>query len=134
MLEDVKPRIVAQLRATIPRLLAVYAFGSRVQGSVRADSDLDLAVLVEGYAEPLKLWEVAGSLADISGCAVDLLDLRAASTVMQHQILVSGQRWWSMDYRAELYEVAVLNEKFALDEARGGLLEDIAQRGQVYDR
>jgi hypothetical protein len=30
----------------------------------------------------LVLWSLASDLADIAGCEVDLLDLRAASTVM----------------------------------------------------
>lgn len=36
--------IVANLQAALPNLLAVYGFGSRVQGTARPDSDLDLAV------------------------------------------------------------------------------------------
>jgi len=74
--------ILSRLRAQVPKLLAVYAFGSRIQGTPGADSDLDLAVLVAGYAEPLLLWKLAGELADPAGCPVDLLDLRAASTVI----------------------------------------------------
>ncbi len=38
--------VVAVLRRAFPQVLAIYAFGSRVQGMARADSDLDLAVLV----------------------------------------------------------------------------------------
>ncbi|MDD5754297.1 MAG: nucleotidyltransferase domain-containing protein, partial [Methylococcales bacterium] len=47
------------IQTAFPNTLAIYAFGSRVNGSANADSDLDLAVLVAGYAEPLRLWEVA---------------------------------------------------------------------------
>lgn len=126
--------LIRHLRAQLPGLLAVYAFGSRVQGTARADSDLDLAVLVPGYAEPVQLWELAGALSDLAGCPVDLLDLRAASTVMQHQIFTTGQRWWAADHQAALFEAAMLNEKLALDEARAGLLADIQQRGRVYGR
>jgi len=67
--------VVATLRAAFPDALAMYAFGSRVQGQSRPDSDLDLAVLVAGYAQPLQLWEVSGQLADQVDCSVDLLDL-----------------------------------------------------------
>ena len=45
--------IVEALQSRLPGLLAIYAFGSRAQGTARPDSDLDLAVLVAGYAEPL---------------------------------------------------------------------------------
>ncbi|WP_292996284.1 nucleotidyltransferase domain-containing protein [Nitrosomonas sp.] len=44
----------------MPNLLAIYAFGSRIQGTAQIDSDLDLAVLVAGYAEPLVLWTTGG--------------------------------------------------------------------------
>ena len=122
------------LRARCARLLAVYAFGSRVGGGARWESDLDLAVLVEGYADPVALWDVAGSLADVARCPVDLLDFRAASTVLQHQILTTGERWWARDVQAGLYEAAVLSEKTALDAARAGLLSDIRERGTVHGR
>ena len=84
--------IVGALQCRLPNLLAIYAFGSRIQGAAQPESDLDLAVLVAGYAEPLALWELAGDLADLAGCPVDLLDFRAASTVMQYQIITTGER------------------------------------------
>lgn len=120
------------LHSRVPDLLGVYAFGSRVHGGARADSDLDLAVLVAGYAQPLDLWALSGDLADVAGCPVDLLDLRAASTVMQYQIITTGQRWWSGDMQAALFEAAILSEKTALDSARAGLLGDIQKRGNIY--
>lgn len=114
--------LILTLQARVPKLLAIYAFGSRIQGTAGPDSDLDLAVLVAGYAEPLALFGLAGDLADVAGCEVDLLDLRAASTVMQYQIITTGQRWWAQDEQAGLFEAAVLSEKTALDTARAGLL------------
>jgi len=125
-------RIVAMLKSRIPNLLAVHAFGSRVQATARVDSDLDLAVLVAGYADPLELWNLAGEPADIASCPVDLLDLRAASTVMQYQVIATGERWWARDAQAALYEAAILSEKTALDSARAGLLTDIQREGKVY--
>lgn len=124
--------IVRKLRDAVPSLLAVYVFGSRVQGTSGPNSDLDLAVLVAGYAEPVALWSLAGELADVADCTVDLLDLRAASTVMQYQIITTGQRWWAKDSQAALYEAAILSEKTALDTARAGLLADIQKKGTIY--
>lgn len=126
--------LVNTLQTRLPQLLAVYAFGSRVQGSAGPNSDLDLAVLVAGHADPLALFGLAGDLADVAGCPVDLLDLRAASTVMQYQIITTGERWWTLDVQAALFEAAVLSEKCELDTARAGLLADIQQRGTVYGR
>jgi predicted nucleotidyltransferase len=126
--------IIATLQARLAQLLGIYAFGSRISGTVRPDSDLDLAVLVAGYADPLILFDLAGDLSDVAGCAVDLLDLRAASTVMQYQIITTGQRWWAKNVQAALFEAAMLSEKTELDAARAGVLADIQQRGTVYGR
>jgi predicted nucleotidyltransferase len=123
-----------RVQERLPDLLALYAFGSRIQGQANAESDLDLAVLVAGYANPLLLFDVAGDLADVAGCAVDLLDLRAASTVMQYQIITTGVRWWQKDSQAALFEAAILSEKTALDEARSALIDDIQHQGSVYGR
>ena len=135
---DVAPAVIDSLvhtlRSWLPGLLAVYGFGSRVQGTARPDSDLDMAVLVAGHADPVWLWERAGELADVAGCPVDLLDLRAASTVMQYQIITTGVRWWALDAQAALFESAILSQKTALDTARAGLLSDIQKRGSVYGR
>ncbi|MBL0010598.1 MAG: nucleotidyltransferase domain-containing protein [Nitrosomonas sp.] len=126
--------IIQTLQASLPNLLAIYAFGSRIQATAQMDSDLDLAVLVAGYVEPLVLWSLASDLADVAGCPVDLLDLRAASTVMQYQIITTGQHWWALDAQAALFEAAILSEKTELDTARAGLLSDIQKRGKVYGR
>lgn len=132
-----KDALITLLQQRLPGLLAVYAFGSRIlnQGqSARSDSDLDLAVLLEGYGDPVTLFGLSGPLADIAGCPVDLLDIRAASTVMQYQILTQGTAWWRRDVRAGLFEAAMLSEKMALNEARAGLIQDVTQRGSVYGR
>lgn len=126
--------VVSMIRAQFPNTMAIYAFGSQVQGTAGPESDLDLAVLVAGYADPLVLWDMAGSLADVAGCPVDLLDLRAASTVMQYQVIVTGQRLWSVGLAAGLFETYVLSEKTALDEARAPLLADIQRTGKIHGR
>ena len=124
--------VVTTLRAAFPNVLAVYAFGSRIQGQAGPDSDLDLAVLVAGYANPLALWDVATDLRAQVGCPVDLLDLRAASTVMQYQVLTTGRRLWGNELAAGLFESFVMSEKLALNEARAGYLADIAKTGRIH--
>jgi len=131
---QVRTPIVELLQAQVPRLLAVYAFGSQVLGTAGPQSDLDLAVLVAGYADVTQLWQLSGGLAEVAGCDVDLLDLRAASTVMQYQVITQGVRWWAMDAQAAIFESAILSEKTDLDVARAGLLADIRVRGSVYGR
>lgn len=125
-------RLAATLRDRLPALLAVYLFGSRANGHAGTDSDLDLAVLVDGKLDPVATWELAQLLAGQADCDVDLVDLRRASTVMQHQIITTGRRLWEKDSRAALYESFILSDKTELDEARAGVLLDIQREGQVY--
>jgi uncharacterized protein len=134
MTPENKKTICDVLLQALPNALGIYAFGSRVQGTANAESDLDLAVLVAGYAEPLLLWELANQLADLVGCEVDLLDLRAASTVMQYQVITTGQRLWGKDLQAGVFEAYILSEKTALDSARADLLNTIKEDGAVYGR
>ncbi|MFZ4481134.1 MAG: type VII toxin-antitoxin system MntA family adenylyltransferase antitoxin [Rhodoferax sp.] len=122
------------LRARFTHLIAIYAFGSQIQGTAGDQSDLDLAILVAGYADPLALWDVAGSLADLAACPVDLLDLRAASTVMQYQVITTGKCLWTAGLATELFECYVLSEKTALDTARAPLMADIEASGKIHAR
>ncbi|AZF09755.1 Nucleotidyltransferase domain protein [Pseudomonas sp. R2-37-08W] len=127
-------KVLTYLQTNLPGLLAVYVFGSQVTGEANADSDLDLAALIEGSIDPLHLWRLSGELADIVKVPVDLLDLRAASTVMQYQIITTGRRLWSRDSQAGIFESYILSEKTALDTARAELLVDIHKDGTVYGR
>lgn len=80
----------------------------------------------------MTLFDLSNELAGPAGCDVDLLDFRAASTVMQSQILLTGARWWHKDDTVALYDAALLSDKPALDQARQALLDDILERGSVY--
>ncbi len=126
--------IIDFLHRQLPDLEAIYLFGSRAQGTANTESDLDIAVLMQAQPGPVRLFELAGELADLAGCAVDLIDLRTASTVMQYQIITSGHRLWARDSATGLYESFILSEKTNLDEARAGLLADIEKRGSIYGR
>ena len=134
MLEILTPdgSVVTAIRAQFPDAMAIYAFGSQIQGTARQDSDLDLAVLVAGYADPLALWSLSSTLSDIANCPVDLLDLRAATTVMQYAVITSGRRLWSTGLAVDIFECFVLSEKTDLDTARAPLLAEIFATGKVH--
>ena len=126
--------LLASVQAKIPNLMALYVFGSRAQGTPRPDSDLDLAVIAPGYVDPALLWSLSNEIANLVNGEVDLLDLRAASTVMQYQVISTGKTVWDIGLQAHLFEVFVLSEKLALDEAREPLLRTITREGHVYAR
>lgn len=124
--------LLAALQARFPGLLALYLYGSAARGEDGPHSDVDLAVLLPGKADPVALWEAGNELALRLARDVDLVDLRAASTVMQYQIITTGERLWTRDAQALQYESFILSAKTALDEARAGLLADITSTGRVY--
>ncbi len=127
-------QLLDKIRQRMPDLLALYAFGSRLKGTADEQSDLDLAILREKPTEVYELWSFSSELAELAGCAVDLIDLGAASTVLQYQVITTGRCLWSKDERAGLYESFILSEKTALDTARAGLLEDIRNAGSIHGR
>jgi len=127
--------VVETLRTRLgERLLGVYAFGSQVSGQRRPDSDLDLAVLLTGKADPVALWNLAQEIAAQIDVDVDLVDLREASTVLQYRVVTTGEHWWVRDMQVGLFEAFVLNQKTTLDEARAPLLADIQREGRVHGR
>ena len=129
-----KEKLIAALRDARPDALGIWAFGSQISGHGGPDSDLDLAILVPGYASRMELFALSNNLAEIAGREVDLVDLRAATTVMQYQIITGGALWWHEGSAARLYETFILSEKLELDRARAPLIADIQKRGRVYDR
>lgn len=126
--------IIAAVRAVLPDVRAVTLFGSRAGGAARDDSDLDLAVLLPGPADPVRLWEAGEAIARTLGVDVDLIDLRAASTVMQFQVITTGRRLFAEGGEADRYEMFVLGEMLALNEARAPLIADIEREGRVHGR
>ncbi|GAB0077372.1 DNA polymerase [Pseudomonas syringae pv. maculicola] len=52
--------LLTHLQSRLPDLLAVYLFGSQATGHANSESDLDLAVLVQGTLDPVALWRCGG--------------------------------------------------------------------------
>jgi predicted nucleotidyltransferase len=127
--------ILAAIREALPEVRRLYLFGSRAVGNERADSDLDIAVVLDGRADPVRLWKAGEAVASRLDVDVDLIDLLAADTVLKHQIVTSGKRLFAADpVDAERYEIFILNDMMELNEARAPLIADIVREGRVYGR
>jgi uncharacterized protein len=128
--------IVDHVRAALPNAIAVYQFGSAGTPYERHDSDADFAVLTNApdpTLTPERLWDLAQQLAIHLGKDVDLVDLRAASTVMRIQVIAHGKRLWCSDmYACEVFEDFVFSSYARLNEERKGILEDIRRRGSIH--
>lgn len=121
------------LRQQIPGLLGIYVFGSTATGSEHTNSDIDIALLADRAQEPVALWEIAQKLAQQAREDVDLVDLRGASAVFRMQVIASGKRLFCADFpKCEAFEDFVFSDFARLNEERAGILQDIAQRKQVY--
>lgn len=109
MLGSMKPdAIVARLREVAARLFAshgilvAYAFGSRISGRPRPDSDLDVGYYVndrgDGAGLPLRdEMLLAADLSEAVGMDVDLRNLAAAPLELRGIVLEQGARIYSGD-------------------------------------
>ena len=92
-------------------------FGSCGKGSMRSDSDVDIAFLSEKEYGAYEVFIIAQELATLIGRDVDLVDLCRASSVLKAQIVSSGKVIYCADeaqrmvfFMNALKEYAVLNE------------------------
>lgn len=108
-LPDVLVQDLRGVAETRPAIAALYAFGSRIDGSARPDSDLDLGVL---YVSPQPL-EATVLLEDALHCAaggmkVDLSDASRAGAFLALAI-VRGERLFARaPTAADHFELYVL--------------------------
>jgi predicted nucleotidyltransferase len=124
-----------RMQEIVPEVIAIYQFGSTVEGMEHGESDLDLAILAQRPLENLDRWELQEDLAAELGRDVDLVDLRAASTVMQAQVLKTGTVLAETDRtERQQFEMRVCSAYAMLNEERAGILEDVQARGRVYGR
>jgi len=80
-------------RETILRVAASYGardvrvFGSRVRGTARPDSDVDILVKLEAGRSLLDLIAIKQDLEDLLGCKVDVVTEAAISPYIREQVL-----------------------------------------------
>ena len=121
------------LRSDLPAVVAIYAFGSVVEGQARRDSDLDLAVLAAVPLDAAQVFEQARSLSVQLDCDVDLIDLRRAGPVVKKEILAHGTRLFCSEAGAVLgFEATSLSEYVHYRESVAELLQAVQSTGRAY--
>lgn len=111
----------------------IYLFGSYASGSVREDSDLDLAYLSQKQISDYERFKVAQQLASRLNVDVDLVDLEKASTVFQVQIISTGKVIDCKDeMNRQLFEMKTLKMYARLNEEREVILKKISEDGTIY--
>lgn len=124
---------VTEICAALPRVIAIYRFGSSVDGTSGPESDLDLAVLAEAPLDPVVRFDLQERLAVVLRQPIDLVDLRSASPVMAIQVVANGLLLYD-DHSAIRgdFEDSVYGAYARLNEERRGILDRIAAEGTVY--
>ena len=128
-----REHIIHHLQHALPSLQAVYLFGSVVTEYFTDDSDVDIAVLTAEPLDTLLRWELVQQLAIALNRDVDLVDLSAASTVMQFQVVSTGEQVFAADPAAIVWwELKVYQLYLTLNDDRKPILEAIQQTGRIY--
>lgn len=128
-------RIVEILGAALPGLQLVVLFGSRAHGDGQGTSDHDVAVLTPRPLPALWRFELTEALALALGTDVDLIDLRAADTVLRSQVVTTGRVLYTAGGRdVEAFLDFVYADYARLNEERAAILRDVRERGWIHGR
>lgn len=136
--KSTQDRVVTLILRLYPQAQAIYLFGSNGTPQERADSDVDVAVLLPSAAAresgSLALSELHLALQEALRKDVDLVNLRQVSTVFQKEITMNGRRVFAGDeYAADEFEMLVLSMYQKLNQERAEIMAAGLQSGRFYD-
>lgn len=120
-----------------PATQAVYLFGSHGSAHEWPDSDIDIALLLP-HADAkqtggLGMSDLRFALESELKKTVDLINLRRVSTVLQKEVVTTGQRIYTGDaYAAEEFEMLTLSFYQKLNEERREILAEFHKTGRAY--
>jgi predicted nucleotidyltransferase len=129
--------IVAIIKKHYPNVITVYQFGSHGTEYERADSDVDIAMLLPASertspAELIKS-ECRSELEESLEKSVDFVDIRSASTVFQKEIVTTGEKLWCANpFETELFELFVWSSYQKLNDERAAIIAQATQTGRFY--
>jgi predicted nucleotidyltransferase len=127
--------VLRLLRDRIGDPIVLYRFGSSVEGALRAESDLDYAVLATRPLEVVERFDLQEDVARALRRSVDFVDLRRASAVLRMQVVASGVAVVVGDAtERERFEILTYTSYARLNEERRAILEQIAEERTVYGR
>jgi uncharacterized protein len=126
--------LTRSVQQVLPQSRAAWVFGSFVRGQLNSDSDIDVAVDLLDCDDRKRL-DAMAQLACMFGRDVDLLDFKRVSTVMQYQILTTGQELFSRDPVWTLnYNTFVQSEYQNIQRWRKPMMQALSQRLMGADR
>jgi len=113
----------------------IILFGSYAKETTHPASDLDIAFYHQThFFNSYELFMFRQELADMLKMEVDLVDLRAASTVFQAQILSTGKVVYSTDENLRKQVTMTSYSMYSkLNEERFPILKRIEESGFIYE-
>ncbi len=131
-------QVIDILLRYFPNLQAVYIFGSQTSDECLAKSDVDIAILLSVKecmpANSIYLYNLRFELGSVLSKDVDLINLRRINTVLQKEIIETGNRIYCSDeFVCDLFETHVYSAYQKLNQERADILNDIIKSGRVLD-
>jgi predicted nucleotidyltransferase len=117
-------KLLQTLQHLMPDVRLIYLFGSQVDGSATPSSDIDVAVLLKKKLDPVARFDIEQTVAIKLNQDVDLVDLLTASTVLQNQIIMSGELLFGSESEQTQFEMQVMSMYQHLNEERADILQE----------
>ena len=116
-----------KLLSLIPSVNTIYLFGSFAKSEFNKDSDIDIGFMADTKLSSIEVFHAAQQLAAILNCDIDLVDVAAASLVMQFQILSTGKTIYARDSVSLLvFEARIISMYQRFNEERKLILEEVS--------
>ncbi len=127
-----KQLIIDTLKQEIPKLQALYLFGSQNNGSATKKSDVDIAYLSQKPLSSLERWDISQKLASLLSLDVDLIELSTTNTIFRYQILSTAERIYGTGYEVESFETLAYSFYLRFQEERQPIVDEILKNKSVF--
>ena len=127
-----KQLIIDTIKQEIPKLQALYLFGSQNDGSATTKSDVDIAYLSQKSLNSLERWDISQKLASLLSLDVDLIELSTTNTIFRYQILSNAERIYGDGYDVESFETLAYSFYLRFREERQPIVDEIMKNKSVF--
>lgn len=127
-------QVINTILEVFPTIEGVYIFGSTGTEFEKKESDVDIAILSDSPMTSIQVWNLSQKIAVAINKDVDLVDLHEVSTVFCFQIISTGKRVYCRDKNiCDNFEMIAYSSYLRLNEERKEILDDIKNRGQIFN-
>ena len=103
--------LIAEFQRMHGCIRIAYLFGSQSDGRASADSDVDVAVLLQDGADAVVDLHLGDYLSRALGKTVDVVVLNQASPILQHEVIRDGARLMEVSPMVRrLYELSAFRD------------------------